>query len=183
MEIIAEAQQRFGELLDKSETYDSLRRSDIYNKEYHEIHTIVDGVTAGYIIPEALLDERGMRNYLRELCHPAMQAEWDAFKILRVDNYGDYKLIIYQFPEPKEVPEALYGAVLLNTTTNTADYYTLEYSFNGKWVYGSTSHGKHFNYGEVDTPNLEIFVLWILSSDKQLLHCTDLNRNDNEIVN
>lgn len=183
MNILAEARQRFGALLEKYRTYDNLRRSDIYNKEYHEIHAIVDGVTDGNINPEALSDESGLRGYLRRDCDPSMQAEWDAFRIVRVDNYGDYKLIIYQFPEPKEVPEALYGAVLLDTTTNHADYYTLEYSYNGKWVYGSTSRGKHFNYGEVDTPNLELFILWILSSDKKLLHCTDLNRNDNETIN
>lgn len=160
------------------------RRRDIYNKEYHEIPAIVDGVTDGKYKPEALWDdESGLRGYLRRDCDPSMQAEWDAFRIVRMDNYGDYKLILYQFPEPKEVPEAVYSAVLLDTTTNHADYYTLEYSYNDKWVYGSTSRGKHFNYGEVDTPNLELFILWILSSDKKLLHYTDLNSSDNETVN
>ena len=161
-----------------------LRRRDIYNKEYHEIPELVDGVTDGKYKPEALWsDESGLRGYLRRDCDPSMQAEWDAFRIMRVDNYGDYKLIIYQFPEPKEVPEALYGAVLLDTTTNTADYYTLEYSYNDKWVYGSTSRGHHANYGEVDSPDLELFVAWIFSSGKKLLHYTDINRNDNETVN
>ena len=184
MDILAEARQRFGSLLEKYGTYDSLRRRNIYDKEYHEIPAIVDGVTDGNINPEALWDdESGLRGYLRRDCAPSMQAEWDAFRILRVDNYGDYKLIIYQFPEPKEVPEALYGVVLLDTKTHRAEYYTLEYSYNGKWVYGSTSRGKHFNYGEVDSPDLELFVAWIFSSDKKLLHYTDLSSNDNETVN
>ena len=74
-------------------------------------------------------------------------------------------------------------AVLLDTMTNHADYYTLEYSYNDKWVYGSTSRRHHANYGEVDSPDLELFVAWIFSSGKKLLHYTDINRNDNETVN
>ena len=188
--IIEATQYRLYEMRQRYEAQQSalqevspLRRRDIYNKEYHEIHAIVDGVTDGNINPEALSDESGLRVYLQLDCASSMRNEWEAFKILRVDNYGDYKLIVYQFPEPKEVPEALYGAVLLDTTTHRAEYYTLEYSYNDKWVYGSTSRGKHFNYGEVDSPDLEQFVAWILSSDKKLLHYTDLNSNDNETVN
>lgn len=189
--IIEAARYRLSEMRQKYEAEQSalqevlsLRRRDIYNKEYREIPAIVDGVTDGKYKPEALWDdESGLRGYLRRDCDPSMQAEWDAFRIVRVDNYGDYKLIIYQFPDPKEVPEALYGAVLLDTKTHRAEYYTLEYSYNDKWVYGSTSRGKHFNYGETNTPNLELFVAWILSSDKKLLHYTDLNSNDNETVN
>ena len=183
MDILAEAQLRFGELLKKYGTYDNLRRRDIYNKEYREFPDIVDAVTDGQQHPIELYSEEWLRRDMRWGCAPSMQAEWDAFRILRVDNYGDYKLILYQFPEPKEVPEALYGAVLLDTTTNHADYYTLEYSYNGKWVYGSTSRGKHFNYGEVDSPDLELFVAWIFSSGKKLLHYTDMNRNNNEKAN
>lgn len=161
----------------------ALRRRDIYNQEYGWFAEAVDAVTAGQLKLEALTDETWLRAKFQQDCAPSMQAEWDSFKILRVDTYGDYKLILYQFPEPKEVPEALYGAVLLDTTTNHADYYTLEYSFNGKWVYGSTSRGRHANYGKVDTPDLEEFVAWIFSSNKQLHHYTDLHRFDKETVN
>lgn len=161
----------------------ALRRRDIYNKEYGWLAGAVDAVTDGLLTPVALSDEDWLRKNMQQECAPSMQAEWDAFRIVRVDNYGDYKLILYQFPEPKEVPEALYGAVLLDMTTHKADYYTLEYSVNGKWVLGSTSRGKHSNYGEVDTPDLERFIAWIFSSDKKLLHYTDMNNHKTQKVN
>lgn len=185
MSIIAKAARQFAEFAEQSDSQNtqSLRRRDIYNQEYGWFAEAVDAVTAVQLKPEALTDEALLRAKFQQDCAPSMQAEWDAFRIVRVDNYGNYKLILYQFPEPKEVPEALYGAVLLDTTTNHADYYTLEYSYNGKWVYGSTSRGKHLNYGEVDTPDLDVFVAWIFSSDKQLRHLTDLHRNNSETVN
>ena len=190
IQIVEVAQRRMAEMRQQYEARQAalqeesaLRRRDIYNQEYGWFAGAVDAVNDGDLNPAALTDEAWLRAKFQQDCAPSMQAEWDAFKIVRVDNYGNYKLILYQFPEPKEVPEALYGAVLLDTTTNHADYYTLEYSFNGKWVLGATSRGKHLNYGEVDTPDLEAFVAWIFSSDKQLRHLTDLHRNNNEAVN
>ena len=57
-----------------------------------------------------------------------------------------YILIIYNFPEPAEVQEAAYGAVLLNRSTTQAEYYTLEKSFDGKWALASktTTGNKSF---------------------------------------
>lgn len=180
---ISETWKKYAEEQVVSQNVSSLRRRDIYHREYDWLAEMVDAVTDGRLRPAALSDEAWLRTQLQQDCAPLMQTEWEAFKIVRVDNYGDYKLIVYQFPEPKEVPEALYGAVLLDTTTNHADYYTLEYSFNGKWVYGSTSRGHHANYGEVDTSDLEQFFAWIFSSDKKLCYLTDINRNKNETTN
>ena len=161
----------------------TLRHRDIYNREYGMLVSMVDAVTDGQLNPAALSDEEWLRKNMQHDCAVSMQTEWDTFRIVRVDNYGNYRLILYQFPEPKEVPEALYGAVLLDTTTHNADYYTLEYSINGKWVLGSTSRGKHSNYGEVDTPDLEQFIAWIFNSNKQLCYYTDMNGNETQKVN
>ena len=190
MEIVEEVLRRMAEMRRHyeaeqaaSQEESALRRRDIYNQEYGWFAGAVDAVNDGELNPAALTDEAWLRAKFQQDCAPSMQAEWDAFKILRVDTYGNYKLILYQFPEPKEVPEALYGAVLLDTTTNHADYYTLEYSFNSKWVLGATSRGKHLNYGEVETPDLEAFVAWIFSSDKQLRYYTDMYGHKIQKVN
>ena len=190
IQIVEVAQRRIIEMRQKYEVEQSvtqevsiLRRRDIYNKEYVWLAGAVDAVTDGQLPPVALSDEDWLRKNMQHGCVPSMQAEWDAFRIVHADNYGDYRLILYQFPEPKEVPEALYGAVLLDTTTHKADYYTLEYSYNGKWVLGSTSRGKHSNYGEVETPDLEQFIAWIFNSDKQLCHYTDMYGHETQKVN
>ena len=41
----------------------------------------------------------------------------------------DHTVIFYNFPEPRQIPEALYGAVLINNITGKAKYYTLEYGY------------------------------------------------------
>jgi hypothetical protein len=94
--------------------------------------------------------------------------EWNSFKINRVDKFGDYKLIIYQFPEPKVAPEAKYGAVLLNTNTLDSNYYTLEMSVEDRWFYGGVSEDRHLNYGKAESADLDRFIEWIFSNDKQI---------------
>ncbi len=160
----------------------SARRQSVYYPEYGWLAEMVDAVRDGKLAPEALSDEAWLKQGFLHWCEPSMIKIWDEFKIIRVDKYGDYKLIVYRFPEPKAVPEAVYGAVLLNVSTKEAVYYTLEYSYNGKWVLGATDNGKHANYGEAETNDLEKFIDWIFDSNKQLHHYTDMYRYDNDVV-
>ena len=78
-----------------------------------------------------------------------------------LDVGNNYKLILYTFPEPNEIPEALYGAVLLNRVTNKAEYYTLECGWKGAWFLGSMTMGRHRNYGDLQSRKREDFVKWI----------------------
>lgn len=158
------------------------RRQSIYNREYGWFADVIDAIADGKVSSDFLSDESALRQGFQHDCDMECIDLWNTFKILRTERYGDYKLLLYQFPEPKEVPEAIYGAVLLDMKTNHADYYTLEYSYNDKWVFGATSRGKHANYGEVDTPDLEQFVAWIFSSEKRLCNYTDLYRNTEAAV-
>lgn len=147
---------------------DESRRRDIYQPEFRWMpDVLLDAVQTKQLVPEALTDEEWLRQNIQErTSSAAMAKEWESFKINRVENYGDYKLIVYQFPEPKVVPEAKYGAVLLNTNSLELNYYTLEMSFDNKWVYGSMTSERHSNYGSFDTPDLEKFIEWIFSKDK-----------------
>ena len=86
-------------------------------------------------------------------------------EMLDVDN--NYKLILYTFPEPNEIPEALYGAVLLNRTTNKAEYYTLECGCNGAWFLGSMTLECHRNYGNLQSREREDFVKWVTDRIKK----------------
>lgn len=161
-----------------------MRRKYIYDIEYGFFTELLNAVNDGKMSPEALMNEDWLRKQIANCINEqSMLGLWRKFEIFRVEKHGSYRVIIYQFPEPEEVPEAVYGAVLLDTTTNTAEYYTLEYSYNDKWVYGSTNAYKHFNYGEVDRPDLDSFIVWVLNPDKKFHYCTNLNSNDNETVN
>lgn len=96
-------------------------------------------------------------------------AIWEAYtcekgcdvKVLDVDS--NHKLILYTFPEPNEIPEALYGAVLINSATNKAEYYTLEYGWEGTWIIGSKTLGRHYNYGDLKSRKQDDFVEWVVN--------------------
>lgn len=184
LNIVREALTRFGrgfELLTKEPP----RRNEIYQPEYRWLPDVVfKAVSQGQLAPEALTDEEWLReNIKNKISSSEMSDEWNSFKINRIDNYGDYKLIVYQFPEPKVVPEAKYGAVLMNTTTLDIDYYTLEKTFNDKWVYGSMTSEQHRNYGEVDTDDLGKFIEWIFTKDKQAVSGVDYTKEEQKTIN
>ena len=184
LNIVQEAMARFGrglELLPK----ESPRRDDIYQPEFRWLPDVIfKAVSEERLAPEALVDEEWIRTKIKKgISTSEIAKEWVSFKINRVDNYGDYKLIVYQFPEPKVVPEAKYGAVLMNTKTLEIDYYTLEMTYNGKWVYGSMTTERHSNYGEVDTDDLDKFIEWIFTKDKQVVASQDYTKERNETVN
>lgn len=153
-------------------------RGDIYNPEYRLIPYMLQGVKSDHLLPDALVDEEWIRREIQTRCSSnESKEEWDSFKINRVNKFGDYKLIIYQFPEPKVAPEAKYGAVLLNTNTLDSNYYTLEMSVEDRWYYGGVSEDRHLNYGEAESTDLDHFIEWIFSNDKQIEASTDYNKD------
>lgn len=189
LDLISEAEQihqrEYNNLAGPEDADESYRRNDIYHPEFRWMPDVLfKAVSEGTLDPAALTDEDWIRkNIQKNAAISYVAQEWDSFKINRVDNYGDYKLIVYQFPEPKVVPEAKYGAVLMNTQTLAIDYYTLEMTYNGKWVYGSMSTECHNNYGEVDTADLDKFIEWIFTKDKVVVASRDYTKERQETVN
>ena len=189
LDLISEAEQihqrEYNNLAGPEDADESYRRNDIYHPEFRWMPDVLfKAVSEGTLDPAALTDEDWIRkNIQKNAAISYVAQEWDSFKINRVDNYGDYKLIVYQFPEPKVVPEARYGAVLMNTQTLAIDYYTLEMTYNGKWVYGSMSTECHNNYGEVDTDDLDKFIEWIFTNDKTVVASRDYTKERQETVN
>lgn len=164
------------------------RRNEIYCPEYYLIPQLLDDVYNGRLTMESLTNEEWLRQNIRQYCiehfGKEVTGEWDDFKIQSVNIYGDYKLIIYAYPQPKMNPEALYGGILLNMATRQAYYYTLEYSYANKWVLGSMNvNEEHNNYGTVDSPDLDKFIAWILGNNKSLKLMEKYKHQPDEIVN
>ena len=88
--------------------------------------------------------------------------EWDELHCDGIKINDTYVMALYIFPKPRQVPEAAFGAVLINTTNNDAKYYTLEYSFDGAWVLGSMDQTIHRNYGNLENPALKSFIDWVI---------------------
>lgn len=163
---------------------DQTRRPHIYYPEYRWLPYFFKDVSSGEIPIKALTDEEWIRSTtkasIEEIVSEKQSGEWDAFKIVRVENFGEYKLIVYQFPEPKYVPEAKYGVVLLNATTLVIDYYTMEYA-NGQWAYCSTTTDRHNNYGSFETGELDDFIRWVLSDTKELVASTPFDDEEEQM--
>ena len=152
-------------------------RQDLYGIEYRWLPGLVNAVSAGQTPIEALTDEAWIRDVVQSKCpNEELRIEWGNFKIKRVDNYGGYKLIIYEFPEPKFAPEAKYAAVLINTDTLEAYYYTLEKSTEDKWYYCAVTEKEHQNYGEAHHSDLDHFIEWVFSQNKKVEASTDWSK-------
>lgn len=159
-----------------------IKRPHIYYPVYYLLLDLFSYVSKGETPIEALMDEDWIRLTINSRLERAYSAnrfsDWDSFKINRVENFGEYKLIVYQFPEPKFMPEARYGVVMLNTTTLAIDYYTMELSFDGQWAYCSCTTERHNNYGSFDSGELDDFIKWVLEDKKQLVASTDWNTGE-----
>ena len=153
------------------------RRPDIYNPEYIWFSGLVESISKKQVSYEALTDEEWIRGEIQRRCNDGeIRTEWDSFKINRVESYANYKLIVYQFPEPKVVPEAKYGIVLLNIQTSEASYYTLEMSDNDIWYYGGVENERHLNYGPAESDSLDKFIQWVLGCSKAVVTSTDYTK-------
>ena len=80
----------------------------------------------------------------------------------RIDVDENHMLILYVFPQPQEMTEAVYGAVMLNTMTSEAEYYTLESSVDDLWVIGHKTTSCHSNLGSLDSADQDKFVAWVI---------------------
>lgn len=56
-------------------------------------------------------------------------------------------------------------------------------TFNDRWVYGKMTPERHSNYGEVDTPNLDKFIEWIFTKDKQIVAKYDFSKEQKTTLN
>ena len=87
---------------------------------------------------------------------------WESFEKIEVD--GDRMIILYTFPQPEVVPEALYGAVMIDHSTGALKYYTLEASYEGRWALCSRSTSMHPLKGFIDAPDKDMFVQWVMGA-------------------
>ncbi|MCM8872484.1 MAG: hypothetical protein NDJ65_04300 [Paludibacteraceae bacterium] len=108
---------------------------------------------------------------------------WNDFSVTIEDLGDDFIAIFYEFPKPKEEPEALYGAILFDRCWETLTYYTLEMcSHKGRWALGRNTSNLHALMGMYDMePTKENFLKMIIPSStekinvdiKSLLHLPD----------
>ena len=139
------------------------RRHEIrYDVQQYFIPEMVECVKDGYLPFLALFPSAQWYSNLRmdyELEELKAAKVWDSFEKIELDEQN--MIILYTFPHPEEVPEALYGAVLLNHSTNYLKYFTLEASYEDKWAVCSRDTSMHSCHGFWDSADKAKFVEWV----------------------
>ncbi len=144
------------------ELTDDEKHSYRYFLQYKFIPDLVAGVSKGEISPNDILATEGWEEFMKKHVDENFFLEWDELHCDGIKINDTYVMALYIFPKPRQVPEAAFGAVLINTTDNDAKYYTLEYSFDDAWVLGSMNQTTHTNYGNLENPSLKNFIDWVI---------------------
>lgn len=96
-----------------------------------------------------------------------MSSEWnlgddfnmgEGFYFNKLEINDDFMVVVYNFPEPEVIGEALYGAVLFNKNDNTAKYHTLEAGTDGSWYFCSRSQSNHLRIADIATRDRNVFL-------------------------
>ena len=140
-----------------------LRHEIRYYIQYIFLPELVQSVSDGYLpsialFPSPLWYYNFRQKYDVEDLNTA--GVYERFERIDVDE--NHMLILYIFPQPLEMPEAVYGAVMLNTMTNDAEYYTLEGDVADRWVIGHKTTSSHSNLGSLDSADKDKFVAWVI---------------------
>ena len=141
----------------------SEKRHDIrYHVQQYFIPEMVECVKDGYLPFIALFPSAQWYINLRmdyELEDLKAAKVWESFEKIQVD---DTMIVLYTFPQPEEVSEALYGAVLLNHSTNDLKYFTLEASYEDKWAVCSKDTSMHSCLDFWDSADKDKFIQWFM---------------------
>ena len=170
------------EVKPQRELTDDDKHSYRYFLQYRFIPDLVAGVSKGEISPNAILATEGWEDFMKKHVDENFFLEWNELYCDGIKINDTYVMALYIFPKPRQVPEAAFGAVLINTTNNDAKYYTLEYSFDGAWVLGSMDQTIHRNYGNLENPGLKSFIDWVVEKAKGIgtTMSTTLPKEDEE---
>ena len=124
---------------------------------------MVECVKDGYLPFIALFPSAQWYSNLRmeyELEELKAAKVWESFEKIEVNE--DNMIILYTFPRPEDVSEALYGAVLLNQSTNDSKYFTLEASYEDKWAVCSKDTSMHSCLDFWDSADKDKFIQWVM---------------------
>ena len=155
-------EESVAEVKQQRELTDDEKHSYRYFLQYRFIPDLVAGVSKGDISPNSILVTDGWEKFIKKHVDKDFFFEWNELHCDGIKINDTYVMALYIFPKPRQVPEAAFGAVLINTTNNDAKYYTLEYSFDGAWVLGSMVQTTHLNYGNLEKPGLRSFIDWVV---------------------
>lgn len=124
------------------------RHQGLYFLEYTFIPTFIGPYERGGHTDAMFLNIGNWEKIFKTTFKDEHKVEWKKLHVAKSSMNGK-EYIVYTFPEPKKIPEAKYGIVVLEPNEHKASYYTMESSFGGDWVLGSSGGDIHFNMGSL----------------------------------
>lgn len=133
---------------DKSSSMDpKTRHLGLYYLEFQYIPTFLGPYERGGHTDAMFLNIGNWEKIFKTMFKDQYKVEWSKLHVTKSSLNGK-EYIVYTFPEPRQMPEAKYGMVVLDPVKQKASYYTMESSLGGDWVLGSyASGGTRFNMG------------------------------------
>ena len=145
--------------------FDPLRRSMHRSRWYLEntfIPYLVDCVSSSYLPDIALESGPGWWSYI-ESDYDMHFSLGSGFYSNKLEIKEGYVIYFYNFPEPGVPGDALYGAVVFDKSTLSAEYYKLELNLDHEWFLCSQTLSKHRIFGKSKSRERSEFLNWVLN--------------------
>ncbi len=134
--------------------------------QYKFIPGLVSGIPARRLGATELMMTDTWPGAMKRIYGKRFYFEWDELKCKELHVDSSHIIILYDFPQPAVVPEAAYGAVLINTSSKYAVYYTLEKSFGDSWIIGCQTIKGHYSICPLELPTRDNFIGWVSEQAK-----------------
>jgi hypothetical protein len=126
------------------------------------IPNLVDCVSSGYLPDLALESGLGWWNYI-ERDYDMRFNLGPGFYSNKLEIKKGYVIYFYNFPEPGVPGDALYGAVVFDKSTLSAEYYKLELNLDHEWFLCSQNLSTHRIFAKSKSRGRSEFLNWILN--------------------
>ena len=124
------------------------RHLGLYFLEYTFIPSFIRSYERGGHTDAMFLNIGNWEKIFKTTFKDQHKVEWKKLHVVNSTMNGK-EYIVYTFPEPRQIPEAKYGVVVLNPIEHKASYYTMEKSLGNDWIFGSSDGNSHFSMGSL----------------------------------
>ena len=145
--------------------FDPLARSVHRSKWYLQnnfIPMMADIVSSGYLPHLALESGPGWWDYIEGDYDMRFNLE-PGFYCNKLEMKEGHVIYFYNFPEPRALGDALYGATVVNKATSSVQYYKLELNFDKEWLLCEQTRDRHRILGTSKSRDRSEFINWILN--------------------
>jgi hypothetical protein len=123
---------------------------------------MADSVSSGYLPHLALESGPGWWEYIKGDYDMRLNLE-PGFYCNKLEMKKGQVIYFYNFPEPRSLGDALYGAAVVNKATLSVQYYKLELNLDKEWFLCEQTRDRHRILDTSKSRDRSEFINWILN--------------------